>query len=160
MNSQQRSRAPEAPDVLRAEANALDDPEKDEMLDLMHSAEFRSLTSNDGQVDFFGTSSTVSNGTQLLVSSKNQNLLAADGRTRVGSRNPTIKSLNLETDKKQCPSSVEVRQFASSLRKERTHYDIECSRHWWASFKNRHPTLAHNSWLPWKAHGVRSRPRK
>jgi hypothetical protein len=32
--------------VLRAGANTLDDPEKGEVLDLMHSAEFRSLTSN------------------------------------------------------------------------------------------------------------------
>jgi hypothetical protein len=36
---------------------------------------------------------------------------------------------------------VEVREFASSLRKERMHWDIECSRHWWASFKSRHPDL-------------------
>jgi hypothetical protein len=43
--------------------------------------------------------------------------------------------------KKQCQKSMEVREFASSLRKDRTHYNIECSRHWWASFKSRHPDL-------------------
>jgi hypothetical protein len=43
--------------------------------------------------------------------------------------------------KKQYPNSVEVRKFASSLRKDRTHCDIECFRHWWASFQSRHPGL-------------------
>jgi hypothetical protein len=36
---------------------------------------------------------------------------------------------------------VEVCEFASSLRKEQMHCDIRCSRHWWASSKNRHPDL-------------------
>jgi hypothetical protein len=48
LTSQRRSRTPGASDMLRIAANTLDDPEKDEVLDLMHSAEFRSLTSNDG----------------------------------------------------------------------------------------------------------------
>jgi hypothetical protein len=39
--------------MLRAGANTLYDPEKGEVLDLLHSAEFRSLASNDAQVDFF-----------------------------------------------------------------------------------------------------------
>jgi hypothetical protein len=50
-----------------------------EALDLMHSAVFRSLTSNAVQVDIFGTNSAVSNGTQLLILSKSQNRLSADG---------------------------------------------------------------------------------
>jgi hypothetical protein len=44
---------PEAADVLRTGANTLDDPEKGEVLDSMHSAEFRSLTTNDAHVNFF-----------------------------------------------------------------------------------------------------------
>jgi hypothetical protein len=113
----------------------------------MHSAVFRSLTSSDTQVAIFRDKHTVSNGTQLLVLPKSQNRLSVDGRTLVGSRNPMTKSLNLEAinyrvltvgeekrvcqwivprqHKKQYPNSVEIREFASSLRKERTHCDIE-----------------------------------
>jgi hypothetical protein len=43
--------------------NTLDDPGTYEVLDLIHSAGFRSLTGNHAQVDFFETGSTVSNGT-------------------------------------------------------------------------------------------------
>jgi hypothetical protein len=53
MTSQRHSRAPEATDVPRVGSNTLGGPEKGEVLDLMHSSEFISPTSNDAQVDFF-----------------------------------------------------------------------------------------------------------
>jgi hypothetical protein len=48
------------------------------MLELMHSAEFRSLTSNNMQVKFFEANGIISNAIQWLVASKNQNLLCVD----------------------------------------------------------------------------------
>jgi hypothetical protein len=64
--------------MIRAAANALEDPEKGEVLELIHSAEFQSLTRSDAQVNFCKTNGIVSNGIQLFVSSRNQNLLFVD----------------------------------------------------------------------------------
>jgi hypothetical protein len=43
---------------------------------------------------------------------------------------------------KGCPGSVQVRQFASFLRYDRIRGDINCSKPWWTSVKDRHPDLA------------------
>jgi hypothetical protein len=42
---------------------------------------------------------------------------------------------------KRCPTSPEVREFAESLRKQRTDDGRPCHRSWWHSFKGRHPEL-------------------
>jgi hypothetical protein len=42
---------------------------------------------------------------------------------------------------KQCPASIERREFAESLRKQRVHDSRPCKRSWWHNFKSRHPEL-------------------
>jgi hypothetical protein len=64
---ERRSHTPEAANMLRTGAKSIDDHEKGEVVDLMHSAEFRSLTSHDMKVNFFERVRSVSNGRQSLV---------------------------------------------------------------------------------------------
>jgi hypothetical protein len=109
----------------------------------MHSAVSRSLTSNDAQVDIFRDDHAVSNGTQLLVVPKRQNRLSADGRTVVGSRNPMIKSLNLEA------INSRVLTVSSLLRKRNM-------------FVNRSLTAntKRSTQIPWKFASLRHLPEK
>jgi hypothetical protein len=79
VRSQRGAHASEESNVLRVGANTVENPEKGEVLESMRSVEFRSLTSRDVQIILFEINGIVSNGIQLLVSSKNQNLLCVDG---------------------------------------------------------------------------------
>jgi hypothetical protein len=153
--------------MLRAGANTLEDPEKGELPDLMHTAEFQSLASIDAQVNFFrakqhcfkwGTIARVFQKPESIVrgwvnprgaekpddqvpEGSDDQLQNSHSFLTIGEEKRVCQWIADHQHKKQCPSSVEVREFASSLRSERTHCDVECSRHWWASFKERHPDL-------------------
>jgi hypothetical protein len=167
MTSQRRARTPEPADVLRRGANALEDPEKAEVLELMHTAEFRSLMTNDAQVEFFRDKqhcfkwdtiarvfqkpeSTVRGwinprgkpkSDDEIPESQDDEFQNSHSFLTIGEEKRVCQWIIDRQRKKQCPSSVEVREFAASLRNDRTHDEIECSRHWWASFKARHPDL-------------------
>jgi hypothetical protein len=104
MTSQRGSRPLEAANLLRAGANTLDDPETGEGLDLMHFTECRSVTSNDGQVNFCEKGGPVSNGIQSRAFSNNQNLLCVDGRTLVERISRMIKSMNLKATNCRIPT--------------------------------------------------------
>jgi hypothetical protein len=133
----------------------------------MHSAVFRLLTSNDAQVDIFrdnqrcfksGTivctvqkpESTVRGWVNRRAKQKPDNqipesrgnqLQSSHGFLTIGEEKRVWQWIVDRQHKEQDPNSLEVRELASSLRKNRTHCDIECSRHSWASFKSRHPDL-------------------
>jgi hypothetical protein len=140
---------------------------KNAKLDLMHSAVFRSLTSNHAQVNLFRDNqrcfkwnpivrtvqkpeSTVRGwvnprGKQKpddqIPESRGNQLHRSHCFLTIGEEKRVCQWIIDRQHKKQYPNSVEAREFASSLRKDRMHCDIECSRHWWASFKSRHPDL-------------------
>jgi hypothetical protein len=133
----------------------------------MHSAVFRSLTRNDAQVNIFRDNQRCFTGdTMARAVQKSESTVRGwvnpRGKQKPDDQIPESRSNQLQSShcfltigeekrvcqwivdrqhKKQSPNSVEVREFASFLRKDRTHCDIECSRHCWASFKSRHPDL-------------------
>jgi hypothetical protein len=116
---------------------------------------------------------------------KSQNRLSADERTLVGSRNPMIKSLNLEAINYRVLTvsslsgkrSVLVNGSLTARTKSSTKIPWEFASLRHLSEKNEGiaissvlgtggpvskadiPTLAQHSWRPWKAQGLRSRPK-
>jgi hypothetical protein len=126
----------------------------------MHSAVFRSLTNNDAQVDIFRDNQrcfkwdTIACTVQKLESTVCR-WVNPRGKQKSDDQTPESRGNQLQSShcfltigeekcvcqwivdrhhKRQYSNSGEVREFSSFLRKDRTRCDLECSRHWWASF--------------------------
>jgi hypothetical protein len=65
--------------MLLAGANTREDPEKNEILDLMHSAEFRSFPSSDAQISFFRDKRHCFKWNTIARAFKSPNRPCADG---------------------------------------------------------------------------------
>jgi hypothetical protein len=79
MTSQRRARIPEAPNVVQAGANTLEDLENGELLESMHSVEFRSLTSIGAEISCFLEKLHCVKRETIGHVPQNQNLPCVDG---------------------------------------------------------------------------------
>jgi hypothetical protein len=69
-------------------------------------------------------------------------MLGPNGFLTVGEENNVLEWIRKAQIAKNCPTSGQVRDYATDLRRQRNFDHRVATKHWWASFRNRHPEVA------------------